>query len=203
MASALRQLLLLTVVVIWPQQTWAQQSKETAVAEPGVIKLASLFTMANTVALVKVVSGDTENYTTAVYKAEVIKSFKGPAVGETVYFGPYVGVRLGWEYILFLHSVAEPLAPKTTSRVNYGTVQYSEVFNEGYSSMDTSYECVFGGKAIAEQCDYGVRICTDYILLPKSLPTFPAMTEDTPFGCRWVRKEAFISVLGTLRESKK
>ncbi len=203
MTSALRKLLLLTVVVISPQLTWAQQEKEITIVEPGVIKLADLFKMAHTVALVKVVSGDTENYTTAVYKAEVVRSFKGAAVGETVYFGPYVGVRLGWEYILFLHSLAKPLPSKTTSNASYGTVHYSEVFNEGYSSMESSYECVFDGREIAEQCDYGVRVCTDYIVLPKSLPTFPPMTEETPFGCRWVRKEAFISVLGTLRESRK
>jgi hypothetical protein len=159
--------------------------------------------MADTVALVTVVSGDTENYSTTLYKAEVVQSFKGEAVGMTVYFGPYVGVRLGWEYILFLHRVAEPLAPKATSKVNYGTVHYSEVFNEGYSEMETSYECVFDGKAIAEQCDYGVRVCTDYIVLPKSLRTFPPLKEETSFGCRWVRKEAFISVIEALRESRK
>lgn len=68
--------------------------------------------------------------------------------------------------------------------------------------METSYEFVFDGKAIAEHCDYAVRVCTDYIALPESLPTFPPITEDTLFGCLWVRKEAFISLLGTLSESK-
>jgi len=201
MTSSLHRLLLLIVVVISPQLTWAQQVKEVSIVEPGVIKLANLFKMADAVALVKVVSGDTENYDTAVYKAEVVKSFKGAEVGEAVYFGPYVGVRLGWEYVLFLRGVAKPLVPKTTSNVNYGTVHYSEVFNEGYSSMETSYECVFDGKQIAEHCDYAVRVCTDYITLPKSLATFPRMTEGTPFGCRWVRKDAFVSLLATLRES--
>jgi hypothetical protein len=197
------RLLLLTVIIILPNSVWAQQSKEITIREPGIIELAKLFRMADTVALVKVVSGDTENYSTTLYKAEVVKSFKGEAIGTTVYFGPYVGVRLGWEYILFLRSVAEPLAPKTTSKVNYGTVHYSEVFNEGYSEMVTSYECVFDGKAIAEQCDYGVRVCTDYIVLPKSLRTFPPLKEETSFGCRWVRKEAFISAIEALRELNK
>jgi hypothetical protein len=95
-----------------------------------------------------------------------------------------------------------PLTPKAASKVNYGTVQYSEVFNQGYTPMETSYECIFDGKEIREQCDYGVRVCTDYILLPKSLPTFPPMTEDTAFGCRWVRKKAFITVLESLGKSK-
>ena len=115
-----------------------------------------------------------------------MKTFKGATVGQTIYFGPYVGTRLGWEYVLFLRNAAKPLAPNPTSSVNYGTVYYSEVFNEGYSSMETSYECVFDGKDIAQKCGDGVRVCTDYIKLPKSLHASPPMTEDTAFGCRWV-----------------
>jgi hypothetical protein len=61
------------------------------------------------------VSGDMESYSTTVYKAEVVTSFKGAAAGETVYFGPYVGERLGWEYILFLRNVSEPINPRTTT----------------------------------------------------------------------------------------
>src|ERR1700674_4781154 len=120
------------VFAIWPRLALAQQPNVTTIREPHIIELADLFSTANTVALVKVVSGDAENYPITVYKAEVIKSFKGVAVEDTVYFGPYVGRRFGFEYVLFLHSVAKPLAPKTTSHVNYGTIQYSQVFNEGY-----------------------------------------------------------------------
>jgi hypothetical protein len=50
--------------------------------------------------------------------------------------------------------------------------------------MVTSFECVFDEKDIAQQCDNGVRVCTDYIKLPKSMPTFPPITEETDFGCR-------------------
>jgi hypothetical protein len=203
MTSTRCKLSLLMVAVISAQLTWAQRPEKVTVTEPSVINLASLFKQADTVALVKVVSGDAENYRIAVYKADVIKSFKGAVAGETIYFGPYAGERIGWEYILFLRNVTQPLAPKTASSVSFGMVRYSEVFNEGYSSMMTSYECVFDGKTIAEQCDDGVRVCTDYIVLPKSTPTFPPMTEDTRFGCRWVRKQVFISLVGTLNDSKK
>jgi hypothetical protein len=203
MTSALRKFFLFTAVVISVQLTEAQQPEKVTITEPAVIDLASLFKQADTVALVKIVSGDAENYGITVYKAQVVKSFKGKPAGESVYFGPYVGERIGWEYILFLRSVTQPIAPKSTSSVSYGTVHYSEIFNEGYSSMMTSYECVFDGKTAAEQCDDGVRVCTDYIVLPKSTRTFQPMTEDTPFGCRWVRKKAFLSLLGTLGDSKK
>jgi len=162
-----------------------------------------LFKAADVVALVKTVSGDTESYDHAVYKGEVIQSFKGISRGATVYFGPFVGEKLGWEYVLFLRNATKPITPKTTAASSYGTVPYSEVFNEGYSSMQTSYACVFDGKEIAQKCDYGVRVCTDYIKLPQSMPAFPPANNDPPFGCRWVRKRVFISLLDTLAHPTK
>lgn len=203
MTATPRSFLLIPVIVIFAQLTLAQQSKKITITEPGVINVASLFKQADTVALVRVVSGDAENYSVAIYKGEVIKSFKGAAAGKFLFFGPFIGERLGWEYVLFLRDVNKPISPKTTSSANYGTVHYAEVFNQGYSSMMSSYECVFDGKDTAEKCDYGVRVCTDYIVLPKSMHTFPPMTKDAPFGCRWVRKQAFISLLETLGDSKK
>jgi hypothetical protein len=68
--------------------------------------------------------------------------------------------------------------------------------------MVTSYECVFDEKDIAQQCDNGVRVCTDYIKLPKSMPTFPPMTEETDFGCRWVRKAGLISLLDAVGNAR-
>jgi len=203
MTSARPKLLLLIFAVIFAQLSWAQQPTKVTVTEPAVIDLANLFKQANTVALVRIVSGDAENYEITVYKAQVVKSFKGTTAGESIYFGPYMGERIGWEYILFLHNVTQPIAPKSTSSISYGTIHYSEIFNEGYSSMMTSYECVFDGKTVAERCDDGVRICTDYIVLPKSIHTFPPASEDTPFGCRWARRQPFLSLLGTLGHSKK
>jgi hypothetical protein len=179
------------------------QSDVVTITEPGVYKISELFNSADVVALVKIVSGDTENYHHTVYKATVMQSFKGTPRGATVYFGPFVGERLGWEYVLFLRSVTKPITPKTTAAASYGTVPYSEVFDEGYSSMLTSYACVFDGKGIPEKCDDGVRVCTDYIKLPKAVPAFPPESNDPPFGCRWVRKAVFISMLETLANPKK
>jgi hypothetical protein len=99
--------------------------------EPGVYKISELFNSADVVALVRIVSGDTENYDHTVYKGEVIQSFKGMPRGATVYFGPFVGNKLGWEYVLFLHNATKPITPKTTATSSYGAVPYSEVFDEG------------------------------------------------------------------------
>lgn len=199
MTSTHKSLLICFVLTTgWLRPVRAQNTITVTNTEPAIIKLENLFQLADTVALVKVVSGDTESYAKAVYKGQVVKSFKGAAARDTIYFGPYVGIKLGGEYILFLRNAAKPLTPNPTSNVNYGAVQYSEIFNEGYSSMESSYECVFDGKEINQKCDDGVRVCTDYITLPKSLRVFPPMTEDTPFGCRWVRRKAFLSELDSL-----
>ena len=199
----LRLFVLLPLVLGSAQLASGQQSKVVTITEPGVYKLANLFKNADVVALVKIISGDAENYDRTVYKGEVLQSFKGTSQGGTVYFGPFVGERLGSEYILFLRKVSKPVSPKTTPTASYGTIQYWEIFDEGYSSMETSYECVFDGKEIAQKCDYGVRVCTDYVKLPKSLPAYPPETNDPPFGCRWVRKALFLSMLDTLANTNK
>jgi hypothetical protein len=163
--------------------------------EPGRLALKDLYKAADTVAVVRIVSGDTENYQTALYKGLVITPYKGVTAGATVYLAPYVGLRLGWEYLLFLRSAKTPATPKEGKTAVYGIVPYGLIFNEGYSSMETSYECVFDGEEISEQCDYAIRVCTDYITLPKELPTFPPIATETPFGCRRVRRSQLEKVL--------
>jgi hypothetical protein len=64
--------------------------------------------------------------------------------------------------------------------------------------MEASYQCAFDGRDTSQKCDYGVRVCTDYIKLPRATATFPPPTEETPFGCRLVRKTVFISLLEEL-----
>src|SRR5215813_12263560 len=161
MTVALR-LLFTSLLALFAQGILTQTVKEVTIPEPGTYRLSSLFKQADRVVLVKVVAGDTEAYDVAIYKAEVVKSFKGRPQGETLYFGPFLGVKLGLEYVLFLHDVPKPITPKIRS-TGYGAIHYSEVFNKGYTSMQTSYECVFDGKDAAQKCDFGVRVCTDYI----------------------------------------
>jgi hypothetical protein len=168
------------------QMANSQQAKQVTIAEPGVYQLSDLFKAADSVVLAKIVSGDTENYEVAIYEAKVVKSFKGARAGETIYFGPYIGERLGWEYILFLRKAPEAATPKTKPNAGYGTIHYAQVFDEGYTSMMTSYECNFEGKEIKQKCDDGVRVCTDYIKLPKTVLTAPPSAVETPFGCRFV-----------------
>jgi hypothetical protein len=188
---------LLTLLLLPGRIGLAQKPPDTTVTitEPGIYKLEDLYKKADIVALVKILSGDTEHYAVTVYKAEVVEGFKGAAAKQIVYFGPFIGQRLGWEYVVFLRTEKKPLTPKPTPGANYGVVSYAAVFNQGYTSMETGYQCVFEGKETREQCDYGVRVCTDYIRLPKSTPVSPPMSENTAFGCRWVRRATFLSLL--------
>jgi hypothetical protein len=204
-----RLFLVITLLGISAHWASAQQSQAqitaggVTISEPGVYELAGLFKHADIVALVKIVSGDTENYNVSVCKAEVVKSFKGTSTGDTIYFGECIGERLGWEYVVFLQNTPDVITPRATSSTSYGKVQYAKVFNEGYSSMVTSYACIFDGKEIAQKCDYGVRVCTDYIKLPRTMRASPPESNDPPFGCRWVRKTLFMSQLDTLGNPKR
>jgi hypothetical protein len=174
--------LLITALIAGAQLVTAQSPSKVTTTEPRIYHLADLFTHADKVALVRVTSGNTEAYD----------------VGEAIYFGPYIRTELGSEYILFLRDNPRAIDPKAKTDGGYGKVKYSEVFDEGYSSMLTSYECVFNGAPVNQGCDYGVRVCTDYIKLPESLPAFPTDGDEPPFGCRWVRKAALISFLDDL-----
>jgi hypothetical protein len=174
------------------------QTETIIITEPPIFKLETLFKTADVVAVVRIVSGDTENYKTTIYKAVVVQSFKGTADGNTLYFGPFIGYRLGREYVAFLCRTKDPAVPTTTPTAAYGPVKYLEVFDDGYSSMEASYECVFDEKNIDKECDDGVKVCTDYIVLPKGTPAFPSMDEIVPFGCRWVRRSKFMRMLEKL-----
>ncbi len=91
MTSTWRVLLFPIVMMSLFQPAYAQQAQTVTLAEPGIIRLEKLFQMADTVALVKVLSGDTQNYPKVIYKAEVVKTFKGATVGQTIYFGAVCG----------------------------------------------------------------------------------------------------------------
>jgi hypothetical protein len=175
-------------------------TETVTITEPARIELGLLFNVSDIVAVVKIVSGDTENYKTAIYKAVVLIGFKGTAKEQALYFGPFIGQKLGSEYIVFLRNAKEPAVPTTSQTASYGTVKYLEDFNQGYTTMESSYACIFDGNVPEQSCDYGVRVCTDYITLPKGVRAFPPEKDDPPFGCRWVRKSKFISLLDEFAE---
>ena len=184
MTSTSKCMFTVAFILVFSASRFAAQSQEkttVTTSEPGITELSDLFRQADIVALVKTLSGDTESYDDAVYKSAVIKTFKGTKDGESIYFGPFIGERLGWEYVVFLRKERSPLSPKDSLKTGYGVIPYAKIFKEGYTAMETSYQCVFSERG-ANSCDYAVRVCTDYIRLPKTLQAFPA-EEPMPFGC--------------------
>jgi hypothetical protein len=101
MFTTMRLCLVIAILGICAKFAAAQQSQAqinaggVTISEPGIYDLAGLFERADIVALVKVVSGDTESYGVALYKAEVVNNFKGASAGATIYFEPSTRERLG------------------------------------------------------------------------------------------------------------
>ncbi len=175
------------------------------ITEPAQVKIEDLFKQADVVAVMRTVSGDLEHYPVAVYKAEVLKSFKGSAVGTKIFFGPYGGYSLGGEYLVFLRRSEKHIEPSNKSKNSVSTYgplpSFYEVMYEGYSAMPVKYACVFDGQDPAHQCDDGIKVNTYQVILPIQIRTFPPESDDVPNGdYKWIRKAAFISFLRTLAQ---
>ena len=184
------------------------QEQRTTISEPARVKVEELLKQADLVAIVRILSGDTEHYPQAVYKAEVLQPFKGAEKGAILYFGPFIGYGLGKELLVFLRHSEKGIEPEpraTISGLSYGSIlSFYLVMYDGYSALRIDYDCVFDGQETAERCDYGIRVNTFQLVLPKSVRTYPSSTtgsfsEDT----KWVRKTVFIAYLQKLSNSDK
>lgn len=180
----------------------AQEQKIT-ISEPAPVKAEALMKQADLVASVRILSGDTEHYSRAVYKAEVLEPFKGVKKGAIIYFGPFIGYGLGEELFVLLHHSAdgiEPKPPATSSALSYGPISsFYLVMYEGYSALSVRYDCIFDGKETEQRCDYGVRVNTYQVGLPKSVKTYPSSAKGTSSeDTRWVRRTAFVEYLRRL-----
>ena len=182
--------------------------KTVEIREPGIVKVEDLFRQADLVAIVQILSGDTEHYPTAIYKAKVLTTFKGCRTGEKIFFGPFIGLALGNEYLAFLRRSNPEIRPKDAGRTNnsglsYGPLQSSyRIMYEGYSIMPIEYGCVFDGEQISQKCDYGIKINTFQVILPESMRTFPPESDDEPTrDKKWVRREELTSFLQRVRSA--
>jgi len=67
--------------------------------------------------------------------------------------------------------------------------------------MPVRYVCVFEGKVPSESCDYGVRVNTIQVQLPKGIKTFPqASDNDFSDASKCVRKSDFIRFLNASKQ---
>ncbi len=163
------------------------------------VKLAALFEQADKVVLIKVLSGDSEHYETAVYKAVVEAAYKGATKNEIIFFGPFEGYKVGGEYVLFLKSGAGE-EPKNDGALSYGLLQHVDrVMYEGYATLAVGYECVFDGAAVDQECDESIQLNPEQVILPDSLKAFPKgdATSLTNYK-KWVRRKPFLAELERL-----
>jgi hypothetical protein len=159
-------------------------------------RLEDLFRGADVVAVVRVLSGDGEDYEPTVYKARVLKALKGPASGATIYFGPYESYGIGSRYLVFLKKSRQSLMPKPTSQGNgYGRIaDFYEGMYSGFGIMKIEYVCVFG----EQDCGYGVELNSRQVVLPKGIKLYPQEEPDSHMDNRWVHEDVLVGFLVNL-----
>jgi hypothetical protein len=162
------------------------------------VSIHDLFVEADQVALVRIVAGDMEHYGTIVYKAVVETGYKGARPKEVLYVGPYAGLGIGAEYVLFLQH-GEGVKPKNGIGLSFGAIpRMGKIMSAGYAALPVGYECVFDDAA-ERHCDDSVEVNPVQIVLPRSLPTFPQKeTEMATTYKIWVRRSDFLPELQRL-----
>jgi hypothetical protein len=163
------------------------------------VKLDDLYSEADQVALVKVISGDSEHYDAGVFKVTVESAFKGTKVNEILYVGPYLGLAVGNEYVLFLKR-GEGEKAKGSGGLSFGDIpSLSKIMYAGYAVLPAGYECVFDGHDVSERCDYSVQLNPQQIKLPDTIRTFPYGDADAVTNYKkWVRRSVFVGYLNGL-----
>jgi hypothetical protein len=177
------------------------------------VKLEDLFRQADFVAIVKVLSADGEHYgQTAVYKAQVVRAFKGALEKETIYFGPHTGGSLDSEYLIFARK-SEGIRPDGDANAGFGAIPvFYRTMYSGFGQLEIDYVCVFDGKEIKDQCDHGMKLTPSQIILPKELKTFPkkqasdaceSVIELVANYQRWVRRSWMVEQLEWIKQTEK
>ena len=144
----------------------------------------------------KILSGDSEHYPIAIYKAIVMNAYKGTTNGQIIFFGPFVSYGVGSEYVVFLKN-GKSVTPTSSGSLSYGSIPIvGTVMYDGYSALEVGYECVFEGQDIAQQCDYSVQLNPEQIILPEGAQLFPK-GDATPITNykKWIRKAEFLGLL--------
>ena len=168
------------------------------------VTVRDLFTQAGQVVLVRVVAGDTEHYGTIIYKATVEIAYKGAKAGDTVYFGPYAGLGIGAEYVVFLEAGAG-LTPKDAGGLSFGRIaSLGRIMAAGYAALPVGYECVFDDPSGDRHCDDSVELNPVQIILPKAMKTFPQRDDAGIKAYKiWVRRSDFLPQLQKLSDAEK
>lgn len=189
---------------------FAQQTKTVTViiSDPSSVSLESLFSQADLVAFVEIRSGDAENYNHTLYKAAVLKSYKGSKEREVIYFAPFIGYAVGTEYLVFLRKTDKRIGDVIDENAKNKTLPYDatqnfyQIMYDGYSVMPVSFECIFE-KPSHQTCQYAVKFNINQVILPKKLKTFPEEKNDEVLDAKYVKRTAIEPVLEVLKGNRK
>jgi hypothetical protein len=114
-----------------------------------------------------------------------------------------VGLGVGSEYFVFLKKSTDDLKI-VNANPYYGSIRtFYRIMYDGFSVLESGYDCVFDGKEISQQCDNSVELNPDQVILPASVKVFPA---DDPGPLtnyhKWVRKSLFIQLLEQIAQDR-
>lgn len=180
---------------------WGQSLEAGSVRS---VTIHDLFKQADQVVLVRVVAGDTEHYGTVVYKAVVETAYKGAKTDDTVFFGPYAGLGIGAEYIVFLES-SPGVKPRVAGGLSFGDIaSMGRIMAAGYAALPVGFECVFDEPTSDRRCDDSVELNPEQIILPKTMKTFPRRDDGMITSYKiWVRRSDFLPQLQKLSDAEK
>ena len=181
-----RVLFFAVIIALLLQQTlWTSSIKD--------VSLRNLFQEADLVAVIQVTSADAESFDGAVYKAQILRSFKGSVDNTTIFFGPHVSYRIGSEYVVFLKSTGKSQGSLLKNGPNPWASRekepYYAVMYAGYSILPVEYTCLLPG------CDYGVSVPSSQVHLPGVLKAVRHRCQPGSNYDSWVGKAALLEVL--------
>ncbi len=197
-------------LVVFFTNCLAQSNKEVTVnlSEPAAVSISKLASQSDALAFIEIISGDAEHFEKVLYKSKVLISIKGIKQSKQIYFGPYIGYGVGSEYIAFLRKSKKTVGEVRLDRAKKISLDFDdsepvyEIMYGGYSIMPINYVCIFDGKNLSDQCDYGVLFNSYQILIPPTLRPFPLKGRDpaNPDN-KWIRKNSFQKYLFSLQKS--
>ena len=164
------------------------------------VSLEDLFRGADVVALVVVTGGDSVAFDGAVYRAQVLRGFKGVHDKAVLYFGPYSTYALGREYVVFLRRTGQELESVRVSSSNPwpsdGQAPYLKIMYAGYGVLPVEYTCISPG------CEYGVSVPTSQVHVPASCPLVRHECDPGSRYDAWAQKAAFLKLLTSLAHTE-
>jgi hypothetical protein len=202
--SLLKKLVLMFVSVVLFSNSLAfgREGKADTIVS---VSLENLYKQADFVSFVKILSGDVEHYNGAIYKAEVLKAYKGAKEKEIIYFGEFISYGIGSEYLAFFNKADKTIGQLIDEDVKNSSAPYNakqsffRIMYAGYSIMPVGFECLFDVKNKHNKCDYGIQLNVRQVKIPSALNAFLEETDTVAPDERWVRRTAIENTLEDLK----